>query len=120
MDNKLRYIDRIWYVMAKYSLQSTPAFRVMFWKVSHGERLGALSPEKHDGADLHRSDSGRYVVAGPRDDLIYGKIVVCVDPQAQADLIEEIEFPCPKTRLETRYRDGAWQKYSKREGWISA
>lgn len=31
-------------------------------------------------------------------------------------------FPCPKVRagIDTRYQDGRWQKYSKREGWITA
>lgn len=32
------------------------------------------------------------------------------------------DLPCPKVRkgIETRYRYGKWEKYSKREGWVTA
>lgn len=34
--------------------------------------------------------------------------------------VETTPLSAPKCRLETRWHNGQWQKYSKREGWISA
>ena len=38
-----------------------------------------------------------------------------------AILTEETEVPCPKVRagIETRWRDGRWQKYLKTKGWVA-
>ena len=34
--------------------------------------------------------------------------------------VETEPIPTPKTKLETRYRDGRWQKYLKAKGWVAA
>lgn len=33
---------------------------------------------------------------------------------------EREEIPPPKTRVETRYRNGGWEKYLKSKGWVTA
>ena len=42
--------------------------------------------------------------------------------QTHAVVVETIPVPSPKVRkdVETRWRDGRWQKYMKRGGWIDA
>lgn len=43
-------------------------------------------------------------------------------PQTQPIRTDIVPYPCPKVRkgMETRYRDGRWQKYLKTEGWVAA
>lgn len=34
--------------------------------------------------------------------------------------VETEPIPAPRTKVETRYRDGRWQKYLKTKGWVAA
>lgn len=40
--------------------------------------------------------------------------------KTEAVKVEEESVPPPKTRVETRWWNGRWEKYLKREGWVSA
>lgn len=40
--------------------------------------------------------------------------------QTEAVKVEEFPVPEPKTRLETRWKDGRWEKLTKRSGWVAA
>lgn len=39
--------------------------------------------------------------------------------QTKALKVERIPYPKPKTRVETRWRNGKWEKYLKTRGWIA-
>jgi hypothetical protein len=122
MKATIQYHDKVWYVVSEYAIFSEPKIRRLGWKVTSGERLGALNPDEHNGNELYRHDTGSYTVLSRNGYTGFDRISVRVAPDAQADFVEEEVFDCPKVRknVETRYHDGRWQKYSKREGWIAA
>lgn len=117
----IRYRDRTWFIVSEYSISSEPKIRRLWWKITHGERVCALNPDEHDGNNLHRHDTGSYTVLSRNGYTGYDRISVRCMPNAEADIVEEEDFECPKTRkgIDTRYQYGRWEKYSKRDGWIS-
>jgi hypothetical protein len=74
--------------------------------------------EHHIGREVTPTANGRYIFSGGMGNPVYydleggGKTKSCKR--------EVIRVPKPKTRVETRWYRGHWQKYLKSKGWVAA
>lgn len=95
-----------------------PTLRIMYWPVIRytGNGYGYL-PKAGDCVEDVRE--GTWIAS----DCVSKKVTgtVFMDSKAQAIHYTKEQIACPKVRngVETRYRDGAWQKLLKR-GWVRA
>lgn len=113
------------YIRSEYTQGSQPVRTIMYWPVSHANAvIGEVFP-----LPARRADSGLYNVRREPDlnkaDCGYDAHFSVYLPEGgntKAEIVENVDYPCPRVRkgIETRYHNGSWQKYSKREGWIAA
>jgi len=104
-----------WFVEHSYSLHSEPALAIVSWKVIGSRRTGGLAPDLVDGLRLDSvSDQDRWQAYRQGEYLT-------LFTEHQGTIRKE-PLPCPKVRrgIETRYRDGQWERYLKMEGWVRA
>lgn len=116
-DTRLDYRDGALCVRWAMSQSSEPIMTVQWFPIHYTRR-----DTYADLIGLHaewRGD-GRYSVYAPGGFWMdFGTI----DGAKTASIaVENLPIPCPKVRagIETRYRDGRWQKYLKTRGWIDA
>lgn len=118
-----------YYIRYEVARWSEPILDVMYWPVSRWTNGGARVEDLPLPA--HSCGEGSYTVRRERDldkpqlgfDAFF-TVYLENGGQTKADpaLGEHLAIEAPKVRkgIEVRYKDGAWQKYSKREGWIHA
>lgn len=96
-----------------------PVRRITYWPVSQGSEawlrdMDYLNKEAtYDGNGCYQIRIAPYVYR-PCNLAEYG--------QTRSLAVETEPIPAPKVRkgIETRYRDGRWQKYLRSEGWVNA
>ena len=105
------------YLQHEYNELNEPTRVVIRWKPE-----GAISriPETAFGQSFHsRSAAGSHTITFSNG--CYGYTTLAIGGNQQADSIERVPIARPKVRagIESRYYNGAWQKYSKRVGWVT-
>jgi hypothetical protein len=116
MTGIVRQKDGQWYVTRATSQMSKPVLDTVSWAVIDSRHTGPSAPELIDGLEVTWAGYGTDRWQAYR----YGCYLVL--SAAHTGTIESCNFPCPKVRanIETRYRDGVWQKYLKTKGWVAA
>jgi len=92
------------YVVNVEPLWSDPIEKELWWPVT---RSSGFADEGEEIQDYGSGDGDFYGSGGSR---------ISIDPSAEAVFHEEREIHPPKTKMETRWRDGRWQKLYK-SGW---
>jgi hypothetical protein len=120
LTGKLAERDGKLFVVYDSPMDMAPKLHRLWWEVYQikGNAWNAYRPE---AGDTVRSQMGGDWTAS-REGVASNTGSVWFPSGLQARHIEEIDVPCPKVRkgIETRWYQGAWQKYSKAEGWIPA
>jgi hypothetical protein len=107
-----------WSVEHRYTAQDTPELITVAWRITGTSRTGAVAfaPALADGLEVS-SGSGE----GDRWSAYAsgGSLVVVTEHEGT---IRRDPLPCPRVRagVETRYRSGRWEKWTKRAGWVAA
>lgn len=98
-----------------------PIRQQVYWPASGRAYIGDvlnLYPDLANGPlPLERRGSGRFIY---RRGIIEREIHIYGGNQTAALAVDEERIPQPKTRTETRYRAGRWEKYLKTQGWVIA
>jgi hypothetical protein len=120
LTGKLAERDGKLFVVYASPLDGAPKLRCLWWAVekTRGNAYNAYRPE---AGDTVRSTGDEWWTAN-REGVASNVGCVAFSSGKQADYIEEIDVPAPKVRkgIETRWHQGAWQRFSKRDGWIPA
>ena len=109
------------FVVYESPLENTPKLHRFWWKVHQvaGNAWNAYRPEV---GDTLRKSQGQNEWNASREGVASSTGSIWFPAGLPATHIEEIDVPCPKVckGIETRWYQGAWQKYSKSKGWIPA
>lgn len=122
LTGKLAERDGALFVVYESPLENTPKLHRFWWKVHQvrGNVWNAYRPETGDTLRRFPGQDEWHASRGSVASISAGS--VWFPAGLPATHIEELDVPCPKVRkgTATRWYRGAWQKYSKREGWIPA
>jgi len=125
MIETLQIRDRKLYVVNEDTEYDQPIKRRLWWPAV-SFNLPTDWPAV-DRCELGRAcglSNGRYVAYfyAPGAYSYYRKVEISLTDggQTKAEFIESESIPCPKTKVETRYQSGHWQKYLKTRGWVRA
>ena len=118
IDGIVRQIGKDWFVEHRYALYTEPVLVGVRWHVKDIKRQGntAFAPELADGLKVGYDDIGK-TFSAYKDG---GYLVLYTEHEGTEIPDEPITCPKVKKGIETRYQSGTWQKYSKREGWVTA
>jgi hypothetical protein len=129
MKNTLAFVpdsegSSVGWLCVKYSdvFSDKPERTVLYWPVEHGS-LSAIRdvfPEVDTDKELRDGGNGRYSIYRGWN---WSPPVVLKDGgQTKPIKSEIIPIPCPKVRagIDTRFRNGSWEKYLKSKGWVTA
>ena len=114
MNGKLIRIGKHWFAETRNSMQSEPVEQVIRYRI--------IERYQHTGDYYHELEPGvivTYESGGSGWLLRGGTSITCLISENKGEYHEE-PIPPPKTKLETRYKDGRWQKYLKVKGWVPA
>ena len=103
----------------EYSVFSEPKIVTMFWSFGPCR----LSDVEHlIGKDVRNIRDGAYEIrySGTGLASLYQTLRLPEGGSTKAFKVFETDYPCPPVRkgIETRYYNGVWQKYLKRDGWL--
>jgi len=99
------------------SMTSKPKKVSHYWPIGIGANYFD-SIEGKTGSDIISSGGGVFRVRRG----VYDWVTVVLKEGGKTQPIKTIteDYPTPKTKLETRYINGHWEKYSKVKGWLRA
>lgn len=114
-------------VMCEESDWSEPVLRRWYWEIWSGGKSAAECYALGHGLQRRRTgeSNGQYVYSyDPSLPPGASRTVFMLKDggRTQAYRIDSEPIPAPKVRkgIETRWKDGHWQKYLKAEGWVRA
>lgn len=118
--------DGLLYVRAEFADYGKPEKVIHYWPVrgTDGRQLRVDQYNRqYVGEELAWAQigAGNYYVKN-RPAMSPVNVRLLNDGQTQAAWTETEPIPEPKQRgkkCETRYKDGRWQRYKQREGWVS-
>lgn len=91
-----------------------PKIITLYWPIG----IGGAAALNHEGAELHCNQLGDGCYSLRIDAYNWVEITLKDGGQTESIKREEKDYPPPKTRLKTRYRNGQWERYSIVKGWI--
>jgi hypothetical protein len=117
--------DGLLYVRSVYPMYDEPKRQILYYPVSNGYgaqvRVDAYNRE-YLGQELSYNKVGCFyeLDRGSMNGAIIIRLMNGGATQATFNELEEIA--CPKVRkgIETRFRNGRWEKCLKSQGWVSA
>jgi hypothetical protein len=105
-----------WSVEHRYAAQDTPETITIAWRVTATSRTGAVAfaPTLADGLEVASGEGDHWSAYANG-----GNLVLLTEHEGT---MRRHPLPCPRVRagIETRYRDGRWEKWTKRGGWVAA
>ena len=113
----VRHRGNEWFVENVASAFSAPVHVTTAWRVTGARRRAMYGP----APELVEGLAVTYPTGGPAWQAHeHGNYLVLETEERGTQT--EMPYPCPRVRrgTETRYHNGAWQKYSQRAGWIAA
>lgn len=102
-------------IVSDYPDSEQPVIHRSWWRISNGWRRDEC--EAWIGQEVQRVSPGRYTWYGGMSPTTFrlergGETIAFKN--------EQIPVPKPKTRVETRWNWGRWEKYLKNKGWVPA
>lgn len=98
-------------IRSDYRNYDKPQIDRIWWPI---DRCRRDQFERYIGQEVTAINDGIYIMYAFGNPI---RFILENGGQTKALKTEAIEIPRPKTRLETRWHQGAWQKYSKSKGW---
>jgi hypothetical protein len=111
LQGELRTRDGCLFVAYKTTFENAPIERTLWWAVQRviGDPYSARRPS--EGDRVTHTSSGMW--SAYRD----GSTGIVIASKNEATFVDDVPVAPPKTKLETRWRHGAWEKLTKK-GWV--
>lgn len=116
MTGKITLIGHDYHVGNEYPMLSEPTRIITLWRVLAHRVTGPQAPELAAGLEV------QYLTGSDTTWQAYRQGAYLVLTTERDGQHSTAPIPCPKVRagIETRYRDGRWEKYPKSSGWVPA
>lgn len=116
MKGVLRRVGHDLFVVYTTTMTFEPIQHTLWWKVLRSQ--GAVH-DLADGCEVTFNSDPMGDSTWSAWSKLFGATVILWTEHESGRIDKEPVTP-PKTRLETRWRDGRWEKCDKRKGWVQA
>ena len=115
MIGHLTLIGRDYHVVTSNTEYAQPVRVLTGWRVLNARVTGPPAPELQAGLEV------QYLTGSNDTWQTYRHGAYLILTTEHEGWTSAAPLPCPKVRagVETRYRDGRWQKYLKARGWVN-